>query len=133
MENITNAIRQGIVTPTTKQMLEEAEQRITHLEPALKTPIVKHNALAILPSVVEGYLKDLRGSLGRNPERARELLAKLLGPITLRRDGDRLVAEMKGNLPALLEMDVEPLYNRGSPNPLRELYNKWPVMRVAIA
>ncbi len=93
LENITNAIRQGVLTPTTKQMLEEAERRGAYLEAALKTPTVKHNALAILPSVVEGYLKDLRGSLGRNPERARELLVKLLGPITLRRDGDKLVAK----------------------------------------
>ncbi len=62
-----------------------------------------------------GYLKDLRGSLNRNPEGARELLAKLLGPITLRREGDKLVAELKGNLHALLEMDRgEALYNCGA-------------------
>ena len=69
--------------------------------------------MAILPSVVEGYLRDLRGSFGRDPERARGLLAKLLGPITLHRDGDRLMAEMRGNLPALLDINEE-LYNRGA-------------------
>ncbi len=105
MENITNAIRQGIVTPTTKQMLEEVAQQVAHLEAALKTPTVEHDVVAVLPSVVERYLKDLRGSLGRDTERVRGLLAKLLGPITLRRDGDRLAAEMKGNPIALLEMD----------------------------
>ncbi len=62
---------------------------------------------------MESYLKDLRGTLGRDTDRARVLLAKLVGHITLRRDGDSLVAELRGNLPALLEMD-EPLYNRGA-------------------
>ncbi len=96
-----------------RAMLEEAEKSVGELESTLKASATKRGDLTVLPSVVEGYLKDLRGSLGRNPERARELLAKLLGPITLRRDGDRLLAEMRGNLPALLGMD-ESLYNRGA-------------------
>ncbi len=70
--------------------------------------------MAVLPSVVEKYLRELKESLNRDPERARGLLAKLLGPITLRRDGNRLIAELKGNLPALLRMDGEALYNRGA-------------------
>ena len=41
------------------------------------------------------------------------LLAKLVGHITLRRDGDRLVAKLRGNLPGLLEMD-EGLDNSGA-------------------
>jgi hypothetical protein len=77
--------------------------------------------VAFLPSVVEGYLQDLRGLLGRDPERARELLAKLLGPIRLRRDGDNLVAEMISNLPAPLEMGGEALYNFGSMGPSRDI------------
>jgi hypothetical protein len=40
------------------------------------------------------------------------------GPITLSRDGDKLVAEMRGNLPALLEVSEE-LYNRGAGSPVR--------------
>jgi len=111
MENIKLAISQGIVTPTTRAMLQETERRVADLEASVRDRPSKRNAVAVLPSVVEGYLKDLRGSLGRDPERARGLLAKLLGPITLRRDGDKLVAEMRGNLPALLELD-EGLYNR---------------------
>lgn len=85
-------------------MLKEAEKRVSELESVLKTSATKRGKVAVLPSVVEGYLKDLSGSLGHNPERARDLLAKLLGPITLRRDGDKLVAEMRGNLPALLRI-----------------------------
>ena len=63
--------------------------------------------VSVLPSMVKKYLGELRITLNRNPEQARELLAKLLGPIALRREGDRLVAELKGNLPILLEMDRE--------------------------
>jgi predicted S18 family serine protease len=92
-ENIKQAVKLGKATGTLLEMLEQAEQRATE---------------------VEGYLKDLRGSLNRDPERARDLLAKLLGPITLRREGGKLIAEMKGNLPALLRMDGEALYNGGS-------------------
>ncbi len=113
LENIKTAIRRGILTPTTRAMLEEAEKHVGELEAALKVSATKRGDVAVLPSVVERYLKDLRGSLGRDPEHARELLAKLLGPITLRRVGEKLVAEMRGNLPALLGMD-EPLYNRGA-------------------
>lgn len=104
----------GKATATLLEMLEQAERQVGDLEATLKTSTAKRDTVAVMPSVVERYLKDLRGSLGRDPERARELLAKLLMPITLRREGNRLIAEMKGNLPALLEMDGEALYNRGS-------------------
>jgi len=43
-------------------------------------------------------------------------LAKLMGPITLTRDGHRLVAKVRGNPPALLELNDE-LYNRGAGSP----------------
>ncbi len=46
-------------------------------------------------------------------KRARNLLAKLVGRITLRRDEDHLVAELRGNLPVILELEDE-LYNRGA-------------------
>jgi len=49
LENITNAIRQGILTLTTKQMLEEAEQRVAHLEAALKAPATKGGNVSALP------------------------------------------------------------------------------------
>ncbi len=80
--------------------------------PPLQSPAVK-SKIAILPSLVELYLADLKESLGRDTERARGLLAKLVGQITLKKDGDRLVAELRGNLPAILELEEE-LYNRGA-------------------
>jgi hypothetical protein len=62
--------------------------------------------------------------LERDTERARSLLAKLVGPITLRRDGARLIAELRGNLPALVELE-DKLYNRGAGRGIRELAT-WP-------
>jgi hypothetical protein len=52
------------------------------------------------------------------------------GPITLSRDGDKLVAEMRGNLPALLEVSEE-LYNHGAGSPALELPTE--VFRIRVA
>lgn len=112
LDNIKGAILLGVVTPTTKQMLEETERRIAELEAALRAPAAPHR-VTILPSVVKEYLRDLKGTLGRDTERARTLLAKLIGHVTLRRDGERLVAELRGNLPGLLGID-EGLDNPGA-------------------
>src|SRR5205807_5949094 len=91
LENIKAAILEGIRTPSTKEMLEAAERRVAELEADLLAPAAK-SKIAVLPSLVEMYLNDLRGSLGRDTERARDLLVKLVGQITLRRDGNGLVA-----------------------------------------
>lgn len=99
LENIKTAILEGIRTPTTKAMLEEWEKRVTELKSALELNGSRaRRNLTILPSVIEGYLRDLKGTLGRDPDHARTLLATLVGPITLRREGDRVVAEVTGNL-----------------------------------
>ncbi len=49
-----------------------------------------------LPHVVATHLDDFRGTLGKDTDRARGLLAKLIGHIMLRRRDDRLVAEVAG-------------------------------------
>jgi site-specific DNA recombinase len=117
LENVKSAIRQGIITPSTKEMLEAAERRVADLEAALKAPEVE-SKIAVLPSLVQLYLNDLKGSLGRDTDRARALLAKLIGRVTLRREGQRLVAELQGNLSGLLELDDQPLYKGGSGGPI---------------
>ena len=98
-------------------MLESAERRVVELEAPLQAPAVT-NKIAVLPSLVELYLTDLKGSLGRDTERARSLLAKLIGQVTLRRNGQRLVSELQGNLSGLLELDNQPLYKGGSGGPI---------------
>ncbi len=62
--HIAEAIRRGVVTPTTKAMLEEAEGRVAALEAAVTGPRqpVRVTSLA---SSVEQYLSDLRGTVGR--------------------------------------------------------------------
>jgi site-specific DNA recombinase len=126
-ENIKAAILDGIRTPSTKEMLEAAERRVADLEGALPAPSVT-SRVAVLPTVVETYLKDLKGSLGRDTERARSLLAKLIGQVTLRRDGNQLVAELRGNLPAPLELD-DKLYNHGARGGILSLPPWPPVVR----
>jgi site-specific DNA recombinase len=105
LANVREAIRQGIVTPTTKALLEECEERVTACEAALHAAAPRQKKVTALPSLVEGYLRDLRATLDTDRDRARSLLAKLIGPITLRPDGTRLVGEVRGNLPALLDVE----------------------------
>ena len=106
LDNVRNAIRQGIVTPTTKDLLEECEQRVAACEAALRAATLGQKKVTALPSLVEGYLRDLRATLDTDTDRARSLLAKLIGTVTLRPDGNRLVGEVRGNLPALLDIEV---------------------------
>jgi hypothetical protein len=61
----------------------------------------------LLSFLVQTYLSDLKESLGRHNERGRSLLANLVDPISPKRDGDRMVAELRGNLPAMLELEDE--------------------------
>ena len=99
--NVKQAILQGILTPTTREMLETCERRVADLEAELRTP-PKRTAPMALDSIVQTYLGDLRATLGTDVEAARLLLQKLIGKVTLRQDGPDLVAEVKGNLVEIL-------------------------------
>ncbi len=105
LDNVLTAIRQGLTTPATRGLLLECEQRVTSLEAALRELPKEPRRLVPLPSVVESYLRQLRETMGTDVERARALLAKLIGPVILRREGPHLVAEIQGNLEALLGLD----------------------------
>ena len=48
--------------------------------------------------VEEEYARDLRSVLGKDVERARAMLARLLGDIVLRPDGDGVVAELRAEV-----------------------------------
>jgi hypothetical protein len=95
LHNVKQAILQGILTPTTREMLETCERRVADLEAQLRTP-PKRTAPVALDSVIQTYLGDLRATLGTDVEAARRLLGKLIGKITLRQDGPDLVAEVGG-------------------------------------
>lgn len=100
--HITNAIKQGIVTSTTRRLLEQAERRIAELEADLRALPLEPPALPPLSESVESYLQNLRQTMATDVTAAREMLAQGIGTITLRPAGGRLVAEMRGNLVGLL-------------------------------
>ena len=97
-------------------MLEEAEARVTEFEATLRAPTKP--AVVALPAVVERYLSDLKGVLNRDNARARHILAKLIGEVILRRHGDRLVAELRGNLHGILDLSCDSS-GAGSPFPMQ--------------
>jgi site-specific DNA recombinase len=101
LENVKAAILQGIVTPTTRELLETCERRMAELEAALRMPPKAVKAVS-LASVIATYLNDLQRTMTTDIAYARTLLEKLVGKITLRRDGSDLVAEVRGNLVGIL-------------------------------
>jgi hypothetical protein len=99
LENVLTAIRQGLLTPATKTLLDHCER----CEAALRTHMQAPSPPAIsLPTEVARYLTDLRAALNTDVEAARVLLAKLIAPVVVRRDGTRLVAETEWNLEGVL-------------------------------
>lgn len=108
LTHIANAIRQGIVTPTTRTMLEQAERQIAELEANLRALPLEAPALPPLKEAVEGYVQDLRKTMATDVTVAREMLAQGVGTLILRPTGGRLVAEMRGNLVGLLGLAAGP-------------------------
>ncbi len=102
LENVLTAIRQGLVTPATRGLLETCERRVAECEAALRPQPTTLPVVTSLPTVVARYLSDLRATLNTDVEAARALLAKGLGSVILRRDGSRLLAETEWNVEGLL-------------------------------
>ncbi|MCL6554247.1 MAG: recombinase family protein, partial [Firmicutes bacterium] len=96
LDNIAAAIRAGVVTPTTKAMLEDAERRVAALEQAVSEARRRPAPVVSLRSTVERYLHNLRELLADNTDEARRMLALALDKIVLRRNGGRLVAQITG-------------------------------------
>ena len=106
LRNIMDAIAEGIRTPSTKAMLEEAERRVASCEAAVREAKQRPAPVVVVKSAIEGYLKDLRGTLKRDVDEARRLLSRGFDRIVLRRDEDgRLWAEVRGNLAGLLNLE----------------------------
>jgi len=105
LENVLEAIRQGLTTPATRMLLLEREQRVGELEAALRALPSRSSPPAAHPAVAETYLREFRETLETDPKRAHALLAKMIDPVVLRRDGSHLVAEVQGNIQALINLD----------------------------
>ncbi len=113
LDHIREAIRRGLLSDLTRQMLEEAEGRVRHLRAQLEAPDwADLHALRVLPQVVAQRLEELERVLKRDVDLAREALRDILGPITLRPTPAGLVAEFRGNLRGLLAL--------GEPAPVLE-------------
>lgn len=105
LENIKSAIRQGSVTATTKAMLEETEARVAQAEAAVREADLSDGKLAVLPALIEHHLRDLQSVVGKEPDRARVILQKLIGDVTLQPNKEGLEAVLRGNVPGILNLD----------------------------
>jgi site-specific DNA recombinase len=126
LENIRKAIKAGIITPTTKQLLEEAEARLEALRTSLVTPhptVKTGSALSVLPSAVERYLLDLRKTLHRDLPKARAMLRLLVDEVRLvPQDIDTtepgLTAQICGNIQGVFSLlPAASTTGAGSPTP----------------
>lgn len=104
-DNVLSAIKQGIVTPTTKAALEDAESEVSDLTKRIGDA-ERWNGSAILPRAIERYreaVDHLAERLQSHVEAARELLKSLLGEsIRIRRNGDYLEAIIPNHVPTIL-------------------------------
>lgn len=107
LEHVKESMRRGILTFTTKAMLEEAEHCVAECDAALAAAREAPAKIERPSPSINRYLEDPRGALHTDNDRARRLLTKMLGKVTLRREGTRLLAEVKGDLLGLLDVDEE--------------------------
>ena len=70
LENIKSAIRQGLITATTKAMLEETEARVARGEAAVREADLPDGKLAVLPKLIEHRLRDLQSVVGTKPDQS---------------------------------------------------------------
>lgn len=88
-DNLLNAIRQGIITPSTKAALEAAEKAVEAAQDALRQPA------RIMPDVRARLrrIADTLADRARHVPAAREALRALIGEAILRNDNGAPVAE----------------------------------------
>jgi hypothetical protein len=118
--NIMAAIRQGILTPTTKQALEQAEAERTHLRQMVQVPYKKLDTVTtVLPDLVSQFkalVVNLATVTQFQVDKARGMLRDLVGgqirlyPVS---DGaDRyLMAELAGDYAGLVRLVCGPKLN----------------------
>ena len=105
-EHIQEAIRQGLIGEITREMLEDVEGRIRELRARLEaTSSPGEIVISNLREAIESKLKDLGRLLGRDLERARALLRDLLGTVVLQPTPEGVVAELRGNVEGLLQLE----------------------------
>ena len=103
LENLKQAVRLGKATIPLLEMLEEATEKVHRMRSHLATEPRTTARIQVLPVIVEKYARDLRATLGRDVDRARVMLSRFLGDITLKPAKDGLYAEVRGNFGVLLD------------------------------
>ena len=110
--NIMNAIKQGIITPTTKGMLKEAEAERERLRQAVR-PDKRYPLTTALPNLMDRFqrmLDDLAKATRHEIDKARGIIAGLVGQkkIVLRptmdRQGRYYMAELSGDYAGLIPL-----------------------------
>ncbi len=105
LDHIREAIRRGLLSDLTRQMLDEAESRVRQLRARLDAPgDARLHALRVLPGVIQQRLEHLDRVLQTDVDEAREALRHLLGDIVVRPTPVGLVAELQGNVEGLLSL-----------------------------
>ncbi len=115
LENVKAAIRAGIITRTTRAMLEETEAKVERLGLKMSEPAPAQTALRMLPTMAAKFVEDVCRLAQCNVPKGRILLQEFVGRIVLRPNGATLVAVVQGNLAALLPVEGRLLGdNRGA-------------------
>jgi hypothetical protein len=114
ISHITTAIKAGIITPTTKAMLIEAESEREKLKQTLQGPTLKPNTLTMrLPNMMSRFrqmLDDLVKASRYEIDKARGMLAAMVGEkkIILRPTTDQrgryYIAELAGDYAGLIPL-----------------------------
>ncbi len=108
LDNIKQAIRQGLISNITRTMLEGAEVRVQDLSAQLEEPVTwEGRPLTVLPQIVRRHLDALQNALERDTDQARAILRRVLGDIVLRPSSEGLVAELRGNVRGLLTLSEQ--------------------------
>jgi len=61
--------------------------------------------VVVLPGLIEGYLRDLQRVVGKEPDRARVIVQKLIGEVTMEPNNKGLEAVLRGNLASVLNLE----------------------------
>ncbi len=111
MDRIREAIRRGLISDLTQQMLLEAEARVRTLRAQLTQPTkAQLHAIRVLPQLVRDRLDELDQALQRSDvAKARAFLRGMVGEILLRPTPEGLEGELRGNLKGLLALSKQAL------------------------
>lgn len=103
--NLLNAIKQGVVTPTTADAMRDAEAEVSELKEEM-AGLDSGQVSGILPRALNRYqeaVEHLEERLSGHVEPAREILKSLIGErVRIHRRGNHLEAEMPDHVRALL-------------------------------